>query len=59
MTSVSGHLTAVKFDDEYERSWDNPPPEALFDASVQVKVEDVCDHPSQAYFGQLIDLQLG
>jgi hypothetical protein len=41
MTSVSGHLTATKFDDEYERDWNYPPPEALFDAPVRVKVEEV------------------
>lgn len=44
MTSVSGHLTATKFDDEYERNWDYPPPEALFDAPVRVKIEDVSNH---------------
>jgi len=42
MTSVSGHLTATKFDDEYERDWQNPPPDVLFDVPVRIKVEDVC-----------------
>lgn len=42
MTSVSGHLTSTKFGDEYERDWDYPPPDALFNAPVRVKVEDVC-----------------
>jgi DNA topoisomerase-3 len=41
MTSVSGHLTATKFDDEYERNWEHPPPDALFDLPVRIKVEDV------------------
>ena len=45
MTSVSGHLTATKFTDEYERDWSHPPPDALFDAPVLVKVEEVRDHP--------------
>ncbi|KAH8793031.1 DNA topoisomerase [Hyaloscypha sp. PMI_1271] len=40
MTSVSGHLTTTKFTDEYERDWSHPPPDALFDAPVRVKVEE-------------------
>jgi DNA topoisomerase III len=50
MTSVSGHLTAAKFGDEYERNWNYPPPDALFDAPVLVKVEDVGDDPSLRWF---------
>jgi len=42
MTSVSGHLTATKFDDEYEQNWEYPPPDVLFDVPIRIKVEDVC-----------------
>ncbi|KAH8664969.1 DNA topoisomerase-like protein III [Tricladium varicosporioides] len=39
MTSVLGHLTEAKFDDEYERDWYMPPPDSLFNARVRVKVD--------------------
>jgi hypothetical protein len=58
MTSVSGHLTATKFDDEFERDWNYPPPEALFDAPVRVKVEEVCDYTSCRLFTKLIEWKL-
>lgn len=41
MTCVSGHLTEAKFPAMYERDWSNPPPEALFNAPVNVEVGDV------------------
>lgn len=54
MTSVSGHLTATKFTDEYERDWSHPPPDALFDAPVLVKVEEVRDHPRCGQFARIV-----
>lgn len=53
MTSVSGHLTATKFDDEFERDWSYPPPDTLFEAPVRVKVEEVCDHASLGELSKL------
>lgn len=41
MTAVSGHLTEAKFDNEYEGDWEYPPPEALFNAPVRTKVDQV------------------
>lgn len=41
MTSVSGHLTEMKFDPEYEQDWNYPPPERLFEAPVRVVVDNV------------------
>jgi hypothetical protein len=41
MTCVSGHLTDAYFDAEYEKDWENPPPEALFQAPVRVSVKKV------------------
>jgi hypothetical protein len=41
MTSVSGHLTSCKFGDDYERNWEHPPPESLFDAPIRVIVDPV------------------
>lgn len=41
MTCVSGHLTEAKFPAMYERDWSNPPPEALFNAPVNVEVGEV------------------
>ncbi|KAI1000558.1 DNA topoisomerase 3 [Podosphaera aphanis] len=38
MTSVSGHLTEARFPDDY-KSWEYPPPESLFQAPVQVVVD--------------------
>ncbi|KAG9248104.1 DNA topoisomeras-like protein III [Calycina marina] len=38
MTCVSGHLTGVDFGPQY-KSWDYPPPEALFDAEVMTLVD--------------------
>lgn len=40
MTCVSGHLTDADFDADH-RNWGNYPPEALFDAPVYVKVDEV------------------
>ncbi|KAH8815689.1 DNA topoisomerase [Xylogone sp. PMI_703] len=40
MTSVSGHLTDLKFDSEYDQDWTYPPPERLFEAPVRVVVDD-------------------
>jgi len=42
MTCVSGHLTDADFDADHQK-WNNYPPEALFDAPVYVKVDQVCD----------------
>lgn len=53
MTSVSGHLTAAKFDDEFERNWSYPPPDTLFEAPVRVKVEEVCDNASLRELNEL------
>ena len=41
MTCVSGHLTNADFDADHQK-WNNYPPEALFDAPVYVKVDQVC-----------------
>jgi len=43
MTCVSGHLTDADFDADHQK-WNNYPPEALFDAPVYVKVDEV-SHP--------------
>ncbi|RDL40728.1 uncharacterized protein BP5553_00707 [Venustampulla echinocandica] len=38
MTAVIGHLTQAHFDEEYEKSWNFPPPQSLFAAPVRVNV---------------------
>lgn len=40
MTSVSGHLTELKFPEEYTKDWAYPPPDRLFSAPVRVGIPD-------------------
>ena len=40
MTCVSGHMTAMEFPPDF-KDWNYPPPESLFDATVQTIVPDV------------------
>ncbi|KAK2630158.1 hypothetical protein QTJ16_000978 [Diplocarpon rosae] len=35
MTAVSGHLTDITFGPEYEKDWQNPPPQRLFNAPIR------------------------
>ncbi|KAI2624030.1 DNA topoisomerase [Hypomontagnella submonticulosa] len=39
MTSVLGHITSAVFPPEYKR-WENPPPERLFDAPVNIIISE-------------------
>lgn len=41
MTSVLGHLTNLVFGEGYN-DWRHPTPDRLFDAPVEVKIDEVC-----------------
>ncbi|CAL3964791.1 unnamed protein product [Diplocarpon coronariae] len=48
MTAVSGHLTDTTFGPEYEKNWEDPPPQRLFNAQVRVQVVDKPDQQAIA-----------